>query len=49
MPLGLGTTLCGGRYNFRLIEKLGNQTVRNTVFKAEVLPGIQSILPQKPW
>jgi hypothetical protein len=49
MALGIRQILCGGKYNFRLIEKLGDKTVRNPVFKAEVLPGVETVLPIKPW
>ncbi|ESZ92265.1 hypothetical protein SBOR_7354 [Sclerotinia borealis F-4128] len=49
MALRLGTTLHGSKYSFRLVEKLGDKTVFNPVFKAEVLPGVQSILPRDRW
>ncbi|TVY57777.1 hypothetical protein LCER1_G000921, partial [Lachnellula cervina] len=42
MALRLGTTLRGSKYSFRLVEKLGDNTVLSPVFKAEVLPGFQS-------
>ncbi|KAL2072517.1 hypothetical protein VTL71DRAFT_11860 [Oculimacula yallundae] len=49
MTLRLGTTLRGSKYSFRLVEKLGDRTVFNPVFKAEVLPGIESLLPKNRW
>jgi serine/threonine protein kinase len=49
MALRLGTTLCGSKYSFRLVEKLGDKTVFSPVFKAEVLPGVQSLLPKNRW
>ena len=49
MALGLGAILRGGKYDFRLIEQLGDKTVFNSVFKAEVLLGSQSICPKRQW
>lgn len=49
MALRLGTTLRGSKYSFRLVEKLGDKTVFSHVFKAEVLPGVQSLLPKNRW
>ncbi|CZT49051.1 uncharacterized protein RSE6_09833 [Rhynchosporium secalis] len=49
MALRLGTTLCGSKYSFRLVERLGDKTVFSSVFKAEVLPGIQALLPKNQW
>jgi hypothetical protein len=49
MALRLGTTLRGSKYSFRLVKKLGDKTVFSPVFKAEVLPGVQSLLPKNRW
>ncbi|CZT03806.1 uncharacterized protein RCO7_07568 [Rhynchosporium graminicola] len=49
MALRIGTTLRGSKYSFRLVEKLGDKTVFSSVFKAEVLPGIQALLPKNRW
>jgi hypothetical protein len=49
MALRLGATLRGSKYSFRLVEKLGDKTVFSPVFKAEVLPGVQSLLPKNRW
>ncbi|CZT08249.1 uncharacterized protein RAG0_13405 [Rhynchosporium agropyri] len=49
MALRLGTTLRGSKYAFRLVEKLGDKTVFSPVFKAEVLPGLQALLPKNRW
>lgn len=49
MALHLGTILRGSKYDFRLIEQLTDKTVFNAVFKAEILPGVQSLRPEKRW
>ncbi|XMA16272.1 hypothetical protein WAI453_009063 [Rhynchosporium graminicola] len=49
MALRLGTTPRGSKYSLRLVEKLGDKTVFSSVFKAEVLPGIQALLPKNRW
>jgi hypothetical protein len=49
MALRLGATLRGSKYSYRLVEKLGDKTVFSPVFKAEVLPGVQSLLPKNRW
>ena len=49
MALRLGATLRGSKYSFRLVEKLGDKIVLSPVFKAEVLPGVQSLLPKSRW
>lgn len=49
MALRLGATIRGNKYSFRLVEKLGDKTVFSPVFKAEVLPGVQSLLPKSRW
>ncbi|KAK0113230.1 hypothetical protein ONS95_014925 [Cadophora gregata] len=49
MALRLGTTLYGSKYSFRLVGKLGDKTVFSSVFKAEVLPGVQTLLPKSRW
>ncbi|TVY18848.1 Cyclin-dependent kinase 20, partial [Lachnellula arida] len=49
MALRLGTTLRGSKYSFRLVEKLGDNTVFSPVFKAEILPGVQSPFPKNRW
>ena len=49
MALRLGAILRGGTYDFRLIEQLGDKTVFNSVFKAEVLLGNQPMCPKRQW
>jgi hypothetical protein len=49
MALRTGMTLRGGRYDYRLIEQLRDKTVVNSVFKAEILAGVQSGRPTQQW
>ncbi|KAF2254518.1 kinase-like protein [Trematosphaeria pertusa] len=47
MALHIGQMLRGAKWNYLLVEALGNQTVRSNVFKAEIVPRAQSKLPGK--
>jgi hypothetical protein len=47
MALRIGLTLRGARWNYLLVEALGNKTVSSDVFKAEIIPRFKSQLPGK--
>ncbi|KAF2811180.1 kinase-like protein [Mytilinidion resinicola] len=47
MALRVGQTLRGSRWDYLLIEALGNQTVRSNVFKAEIISRAQCQPPGK--
>ncbi|EPE24429.1 hypothetical protein GLAREA_08281 [Glarea lozoyensis ATCC 20868] len=49
MALRIGNTIRGRKYSYRLIEKLGDKTIFSPVFKAELLPGVQYLLPKSLW
>jgi hypothetical protein len=47
MALRFGQILRGARWNYQLVESLGNHNASSIVFKAEMLPGVESQLPGK--
>jgi hypothetical protein len=47
MALHIRQTLRGVRWNYLLVEALGNKTVSSDVFKAEIIPRVDSQLPGK--
>jgi hypothetical protein len=47
MALRIGQALRGARWNYRLVEALGNYTVLIEVFEAEMIPRVESQLPRK--
>jgi hypothetical protein len=47
MPLRIGQALRGARWNYRLVEALGNYTVLIEVFEAEMIPRVDSQLPKR--
>lgn len=47
MSLKIGSVLSGAKWRYLLVARLGDHTVFSNVFKAEVLPGIQSKTPVK--
>ncbi|KAF2257465.1 kinase-like protein [Trematosphaeria pertusa] len=47
MALRIGQTLRGARWNYLLVETLGNHTASSNVFKAEIVPRAESQLPRK--
>lgn len=52
MALRIGQTLHGNKWNYRLVKQLGvgDKTITSHVFKAEVLPGVESVFDQrKQW
>lgn len=52
MSLRIGQILRGNKWNYRLVKQLGvgDKTVTSHVFKAKVLPGVESVVdPRKQW
>ncbi|KAL1858836.1 hypothetical protein Daus18300_009834 [Diaporthe australafricana] len=52
MALRIGQIFNGSKWNYRLVKQLGveDKTITSKVFKAEVLPGVESVVdPRRRW
>jgi hypothetical protein len=47
MALRIGQIIRGVKWNYLLVEALGNGAALSDVFKAEMIPGAESRLPGK--